>query len=178
MRKKQHIIIQVQRDIHAVIQDSIVDYLYKLSEKAHQRVIDTYCTKQMKVIKGQAFFIRGYTTYTHSSMSYSDVSNVHPLDESLVTSFDEYLSHRLQQVFRDVRIKNTVTNALNMTHAISDVLELLPPAISNAFSVDVLRTFRQSESSLTTADIEKFTADNEQGIQLIREQLLTNMLEG
>jgi len=178
MRKKQPFIVQVQRDIQAVIQESIVDYLYKLSEKAHQRVIDMYCTKQMKEIKGQAFFIRGYTTYTHSSMSYSDVSNVSQLDESLVTSFDEYLSHRERQVFRDVRIKNTVSNALNMAQTISGVLELLPPAISNAFSVDVLRTFRQAESLLTTADIEKFTADNEQGIQLIREQLLTNMLEG
>ena len=176
--RKHHTTTQVQRDIRAVIQESIVDYLYKLSEKAHQRIIDMYCHKQMKATEGQAFFIRGYTTYTHSSLSPGDVSNVHPLDGPLVTPFDEYLSHRQKQVFHDVYIKNTIANALNMTHSISDVLELLPPAISNAFSAGVLKTIRQCEPSVATAEIEKFTADNEQGIQLIREQLLTNMLEG
>lgn len=178
MRGRQHTTTQVQRDIRAVIQENIVDYLYTLSEKSHQRVIDMYCHKQSQACNKQAFFIRGYITYTHSALSPSDISNVHPLDGALVTSFDEYLSHRQQQVFRDVYIKNTIANALNMTQSIADVLELLPPAISNAFSVGALKTLRLSEPSVTTADIEKFTADNEQGIQLIREQLLSNMLEG
>jgi len=168
----------VQRDIRAVIQERVVEYLYTLSEKAHRRIIDTYCHKQMKASSGQAFFIRGYTTYSHSVLAHGDVKNVHPLADELVESFDEYLAFRQQQTFRDVYIKNTVANALNMTQALSDVLELLPPAISNAFSPDVLRTIRQSEPTVTAADIEKFSADNEQGIQLIREQLLTNMLEG
>jgi len=103
---------------------------------------------------------------------------VHPLEEALVESFDEYQSHHQKQVFRDVFIKNTIANALNLTQSISDVLELLPPAISNAFSTSELKTIRESEPTVTAADIEKFNADNEQGIQLIREQLLTNMLEG
>ena len=177
-RPKRHTIIQVQRDVRALIQDSIVDYLYVLSQRAHQRVIDTYCVKQMHAIKGQGFFIRGYTTYVHSSFSLNEVSNVHPLEEALVESFDEYQSHHQKQVFRDVFIKNTIANALNLTQSISDVLELLPPAISNAFSTGELKTIRASEPTVTAADIEKFNADNEQGIQLIREQLLTNMLEG
>jgi hypothetical protein len=179
MRKhRQYPIIQPQRDIRAITQERIIEYLYLLSERAHQRVVDAYCHKQMQLIEKQPFFIRGYNTYTHSSMSLNDISNVHPLHESLVESFDEYLFHRRQQVFRDVHIKNTIANALNITITISDILELLPPAITNAFSNGVLKTIRCVEPTVTTADIEKFTADNEQGIQLIREQLLSNMLEG
>ena len=178
MRGRQHNIIPVQRDIRAVIQERVVEYLYNLSEKGHQRIVDTFCHKQMSAHSGQAFFIRGYITYSHSTLSHGDVSNVHPLTDELVESFDEYLTFRQQQAFRDVYIKNAIANALNMTQSLSDVLELLPTAISNAFSPDVLRTIRQCEPTVTKADIEKFSADNEQGIQLIREQLLTNMLEG
>ena len=177
-RPRQYPIVQPQRDIRAITQESIIEYLYLLSEKAHQQIVDTYCHKQMQLVEKQAFFIRGYNTYTHSSLSLNDIRNVYPLHESLVESFDEYLDHRKQQVFRDVYIKTTIANALNITVTISDILELLPPAITNAFSNTVLQTIRCVEPTVTPADIEKFNINNEQGLQLIREQLLTNMLEG
>lgn len=178
MARKHRMPIQVQRDIRAVIQERIIKYLYTLSEKSHQRIVDTFCHRQMEASNGQAFFIRGYTTYSHSKLSQDDVNNVHPLTDELIESFDEYLTFRKQQTFRDVYIKNTVANALNVTESISDVLELLPTAILNAFSPDVLKTIRQHEPTVTKAGIDKFFTDNEKGINLIREQLLTNMLEG
>ena len=168
---------QVQRDIRAILQDNVIQYLYTLSQQTHQRVIDNYCYDHKQLTKDNAFFIRGYNTYVPSKVSTNDVHHVIPLHESLVEAFDEYLIYHNQQAFRDVYIKNTVANALNITESLGDLLELLPTAICNAFSPGSLRIIQKSEPKLTKTAIEQFHSENEKGMQLIREQLLVNMLE-
>lgn len=148
----------------------ITNHINETFEKQKQTIIDDIALQHRDVTNTKAGFRYHGKTYFHRLLEFSYAyTRLHP---SLHKTFDTHLTNWDKHQERELVVKNTVTNALNLMGNINDLYSLLPDCIHS-----VLPPQDGDEPTLSTQHFDQFKAENEHGLKTLKVQLVMKTMK-
>ncbi|WP_269519517.1 hypothetical protein [Alteromonas sp. BMJM2] len=156
----------------AEVQSSIRDFILDTFEESKQKVIDDFSIRQRDKLNSVAGFRFRGEPFVHR------LNNLQPyqlrrLHKYFVEDFQAHADEWERHALRQHEVNGFINQALNKAKNNSDLYLLLPSCVHTALP----ERGEEEYPSLMTEQVMQFQSDNEEGVKLLKMQLILNTLK-